>query len=113
MYVSLFPTSQNHQLTFPQPSELARPTFKDTALYRVPRWAYSHITSRFLNKTTHFAEEGEEKAEDEEDDNAGVNTPSSSSGADDFEVLDKVKTTAPNGTGKVVRRNKKSGRSGR
>jgi hypothetical protein len=49
---------------------------------------------------------------DEEDDGEedGVDTPSSSSGADDFEVLEKVKTAAPNGTGKAVRRNKKSAR---
>ena len=51
-------------------------------------------------------EEDEEEGEEEE----GVNTPSSSSGADDFEVLEKVKTTAPNGSGKAVRRNKKSAR---
>jgi hypothetical protein len=49
-----------------------------------------------------------EEEDDEEED--GVDTPSSSSGADDFEVLEKVRTTAPNGTGKAVRRNKKSAR---
>jgi hypothetical protein len=35
---------------------------------------------------------------------------SSSSGADDFEVLEKVKTTAQNGTGKATKRSKKSAR---
>jgi hypothetical protein len=29
---------------------------------------------------------------------------------EDFELLEKVKTTAPNGTGKAVKRNKKSGK---
>jgi hypothetical protein len=48
--------------------------------------------------------------EEEDEEEEGVHTPSSSSGADDFEVLGKVKTTAPNGTGKAVRRNKKGAR---
>jgi len=84
------------------PSELVQPTIKDTALYSVPIWVFNRTAGRFLNKAP--VEE-----EDEEEDE-GVDTPSSSSGADDFEVLEKVKTTAPNGTGKAVRRNKKSAR---
>jgi hypothetical protein len=39
-----------------------------------------------------------------------VEAASSSSGADDFEVLEKVKTTAQNGNGKAVKRNKKIAR---
>ena len=85
-----------------QPSELAQPTFKDTALYRVPIWAFNRTAGRFLNKAS--------TEEDEDEADAGVDTPSSSSGADDFEVLEKVKATAPNGMGKAVRRNKKSTR---
>ena len=81
-----------------QPSELLQPTFKDTALYRVPIWAYNRTASRYLNKAPIKEDDEEEEGED--------TPPSSSSGADDFEVLEKVKTTAPNGTGKAVRRKK-------
>ena len=79
-----------------QPNELAQPTIRDTALVRVPIWIFNRATARFLNKPS----TGEES--DIEDDEA----PSSSSGADDFEVLEKVKTTAANGNGKAVRRKK-------
>jgi hypothetical protein len=48
--------------------------------------------------------EVEEDIQDEEEGN------SNSSDADDFEVLENVKTTAHNGNGKAVRRNKKSAR---
>lgn len=57
---------------------------------------------RFLNKA-----EVEDEAEEGE---GGEEVASSSSGADDFEVLEKVKTTAQNGNGKAVRRSKKSAR---
>jgi hypothetical protein len=43
----------------------------------------------------------EEETDIEEDE-----VPSSSSGAEDFEVLEKVKTTAPNGNGKAIKRKK-------
>ncbi|CAG8952588.1 hypothetical protein HYFRA_00009694 [Hymenoscyphus fraxineus] len=80
------------------PEELARPTIRDTALVRVPIWAFNITAGRFLGKSS-----SPEEFDDEVD---GENPSSSSSGADDFEVLEKVKTTAPNGTGKVVRRKK-------
>jgi hypothetical protein len=69
---------------------------KDTALYRVPLWAYNRTAGRFLNKPT---SDSESELDEEE-------PASSSSGADDFEVLEKVKTTAQNGNGKAVRRKK-------
>jgi hypothetical protein len=73
---------------------------KDTALYRLPIWAYNRVTGRFVKKSS----------EEEESDISEEDVPSSSSGAEDFEVLEKVKTTAQNGTGNVVRR-KKSNKS--
>jgi hypothetical protein len=48
---------------------------------------------------------------DEEDEPAAeADAADASDGVEDFEVLDKVKTTEPNGvvTGKAVKRNKKS-----
>ncbi|KAI9053277.1 hypothetical protein LZ554_002242 [Drepanopeziza brunnea f. sp. 'monogermtubi'] len=78
------------------PNELAQPTIRDTALFRIPLWIMHKATSRFLGKPE---EELESDIEDEEG-------PSNSSGADDYEVLEKNKTTAPNGSGKAVRRKK-------
>jgi len=80
-------------------NELPRPTIKDTALYRLPIWAYGSVISRFQKKVP-SDDESEEEEEDE--------VASSSSGAGDYEVLDPVKTSAQNGNGKAVRRNKKS-----
>jgi len=78
-------------------NEFPQPTVKDTALVRVPVWAYETITSRFLKK---------KEAADEDSDLDAEDTPASSSGAEDFEVLEKVRTTAENGVGKAVRRKK-------
>jgi len=61
----------------------------------VPIWAYNRVAGRFVKKS-----------EEEETDVSEEDVPSSSSGAEDFEVLEKVKTTAQNGTGKAVRRKK-------
>lgn len=71
---------------------------RETALFRLPIFAFNKTIGRVLNKTP-VEEEYEE-----------VEEASSSSGADDFEVLEKVKTTAINGNGKATRRNKKNGR---
>jgi hypothetical protein len=62
----------------------------------VPIWAFNRTVGRFLNKA-----QAEEDSEEEEGE-----VTSSSSGANDFEALEKVKTTAANGNGKAVRRNK-------
>ncbi|THV53188.1 hypothetical protein BGAL_0057g00280 [Botrytis galanthina] len=78
--------------------ELPAPSMRETALFRLPIFAFNKTIGRVLNKTP-VEEEYEE-----------VEEASSSSGADDFEVLEKVKTTAINGNGKATRRNKKNGR---
>ncbi|KAH8602730.1 hypothetical protein B0O99DRAFT_499481 [Bisporella sp. PMI_857] len=79
------------------PSVVPRPTIKDTALYRIPVWAYHRATNRSFKKAAVDENYIDEEVED---------TPSSSSSADDFEVLEKVKTTAENGSGKTIRRKK-------
>ncbi|TVY59655.1 putative J domain-containing protein [Lachnellula suecica] len=83
------------------PNELAPPTLKDTALYRVPIWAFDRLAGKFLRKAPSFTEEDEEEEEV---------ASSSSSRRDDFEVLEKVKTTAQNGNGKTSKKSKKSAR---
>ncbi|KAH8815388.1 hypothetical protein F5884DRAFT_176423 [Xylogone sp. PMI_703] len=94
------------------PNELAQPTIKDTALYRLPIWVYNRIVGRTRGTSSgNFDSTGhtldghrQDESSDEDDNNGGaaVATPSSSSGAEDFEVLEKVKTTAQNG--KATRR---------
>ncbi|KAF4627670.1 hypothetical protein G7Y89_g10485 [Cudoniella acicularis] len=93
---------QTHEFLL-DPNELAQPTIKDTALYRVPIWAYNLVLGRHIHKAP--VEEDSDISEED--------VPSSgSSGADDFEVLEKVKTTAQNGTGRVIKRKKSArGRS--
>jgi len=83
-----------------KPNELARPTIKDTALCRVPVWAFNITVGRVFGKkqTVEFDSDIEEEELAE----------GSSSGADDFEVLEKGKTTAQNGNGKALRRKKSS-----
>ncbi len=82
---------------------------KDTALYRFPLYLYHQSVGRFLNK-------GDEEQEslDEEDGFEETNTAAEAvdAGADDFELLDKEKSSAQNGNGKAVKRNKK-GKGGR
>ncbi|RFU31356.1 hypothetical protein B7463_g4972, partial [Scytalidium lignicola] len=89
------------------PNELPQPTIKDTALYRLPIWAYKTLLGRIrgtsnFDSTPHTL--GQKQDESSDDENGAAVTPSSSSGAEDFEVLEKVKTTAQNGTGKVNKR---------
>ncbi|KAK3309723.1 uncharacterized protein B0T15DRAFT_516288 [Chaetomium strumarium] len=78
------------------PNELACPTFKDTAVVRLPLWAYRLTVGRLLPKRAEGAgeDEGEEITEGEVLDNddtgsePGKPTPSSGS-AEDFEILEK------------------------
>lgn len=86
-----------------QPNEIAPPTIKDTALVRLPGWALNSVLGRFSKKK---AAEDDESDFDDED---GAATPCTSS-TEEFEVLEKEKTTAPNGTGKVIRRKKSTPR---
>jgi hypothetical protein len=81
------------------PNELPPPTLRDTALYRVPIWAYSRSAGRFLNKPSPTEESDEE---------GDVQNTESSDDVEDYEVLEKVKTTAQNGNRKAVRRMGKS-----
>jgi len=88
-----------------QPNEFPQPTIKDTALYRLPVWAYNRLVGRILNKQQPDYEDEKDQVDADE-----VLPSSSSSGAEDFEVLEKVKTTAQNGNGKAARKSKKGGR---
>ena len=71
----------------------------------MPIWAFDKVAGRFLKKGEEEVTEEEEEEEEEVEEVAG-----SSSGVDDFEVLEKVKTIAQNGNGRAVKRNKKSSR---
>ncbi|KAK0748333.1 hypothetical protein B0T21DRAFT_20785 [Apiosordaria backusii] len=78
------------------PNEIAKPTFKDTAVVRLPFWVYDLTIGRVFNKRTadnEFEEEIDEPTEtevvnDEEDSEPGRPTPSTGS-AEDFELLEK------------------------
>ncbi|KAK1757922.1 hypothetical protein QBC47DRAFT_412006 [Echria macrotheca] len=75
------------------PNELSRPTFKDTAVVRLPLWVFSLTVGRLLPGRA-SAEEGEEAeteellGDDEEESEPGKATPTSDS-AEDFELLEK------------------------
>ncbi|KAL2016898.1 hypothetical protein VTK56DRAFT_2859 [Thermocarpiscus australiensis] len=78
------------------PDELPRPTFRDTAVVRLPLWAYRLTVGRFVsNRGKDVAEDvGDETAEAEvleagdDDSESGKPTPSTGS-AEDFELLEK------------------------
>ncbi|KAK3300755.1 uncharacterized protein B0H64DRAFT_381781 [Chaetomium fimeti] len=75
------------------PNELSQPTFKDTAVVRLPIWAFQLTLGRFISKRTNDEEyddelEVEEMDNDDEDSEPGKATPSSGS-ADDFELIEK------------------------
>ncbi|KAI8219329.1 putative J domain-containing protein, partial [Colletotrichum sp. SAR 10_86] len=69
------------------PNELPQPTIHDTALVRLPIWAYNRTVGRALNKETE--EVALETEEFDSDDGNAQHTPSSDSTADDFELLEK------------------------
>ncbi len=99
-----------------QPNELPKPTLKDTALYRAPIWVYTLTAGRFLHRSSRAPKSEDASSSDDDADEDDEPAPADASAADgsdgveDFEVLERVKTTAPNGlvTGKAVKRNKKS-----
>jgi hypothetical protein len=107
-------------LTAIQPNEIPKPTLKDTALGQVPLWVYNITIGRILHKAQTSQDPSDHlddphDSEDDEDDTEQAAadadpTVDANDDAEDFEVLEKVKTTAPNGviTGKAVKRNKKS-----
>lgn len=71
------------------------PTIRDTALYRLPIWAYNTTIARFGGKraTDESSEDEDEGAEELIDDDSDVpqRTPSTDS-AEDFELLDTSKS---------------------
>ncbi|KAK4129014.1 hypothetical protein N657DRAFT_586597 [Parathielavia appendiculata] len=78
------------------PNELPRPSFKDTAVVRLPLWAYRLTVGRFFDKRADEATEDdadespevEAVDDDEANSESGKPTPSSGS-AEDFELLEK------------------------
>ena len=84
------------KLTSVQPNELAQPTFKDTAVVRLPLWAYQLTLGRLFPKRAEDLSEynDDETTEvevldnDDADSEPGKPTPSSGS-AEDFELLEK------------------------
>jgi len=75
-----------------QPNEIPCPTFKDTAVIRLPLWAFQITLGRFLPSRAIGDDETEEgllaEEEDEADSEPGKATPSTDS-AEDFEMLEK------------------------
>ncbi|KAL2154525.1 hypothetical protein VTH82DRAFT_3201 [Thermothelomyces myriococcoides] len=76
------------------PDELVRPTFKDTAVVRLPLWIYRLTLGRLFAKRTADGGKGGDEAtevevvDDDADSEPGKATPSSGS-AEDFELLEK------------------------
>lgn len=69
------------------PNELARPTFKDTAVVRVPAWFFNVTAGRFLPQKTQ--EDDLDILAEDEDSDAPQPTPSTDSAGEDYEILDK------------------------
>ncbi|KAI0125833.1 DnaJ domain-containing protein, partial [Xylariales sp. AK1849] len=105
------------------PDELPMPTIRDTALYKLPIWAYTATMGRISGKKSDTddstEDEIEEADEDLVDDDSDVpqRTPSSTDSAEDFELLDTSKSvedlakkatgSQSQGGGKAKKRNKK------
>ncbi|UZP44692.1 hypothetical protein NXS19_012504 [Fusarium pseudograminearum] len=69
------------------PNELAKPTIKDTAVFRAPIFLFNITAGRFLSKKSSDLEL--EVSGDEEDSDVPQPTPSTDSAGEDFELLDK------------------------
>ena len=93
-----------------QPNELAKPSFKDTAVFRAPIWVYNSVIGRFLPGG---AVEGADKAGEENDESDPAQlTPTTDS--EEFELVEKSidslgqgKTT---GAQQVAKANKRKGK---
>ncbi|EJT72509.1 DnaJ domain-containing protein [Gaeumannomyces tritici R3-111a-1] len=77
------------------PNEMAKPTIKDTALFRLPIWAYRSTAGRILGGNKDYealpAEDIDDEptpADDDDSSEPGKRTPSTDS-AEDFELLEK------------------------
>ncbi|KAI1082925.1 hypothetical protein F5B20DRAFT_530883 [Whalleya microplaca] len=104
------------------PNEFPQPTLRDTALYKLPFWAYALTLGKVFGKPKaadnldeQVEEEVEELIDDDDDSDPPQRTPSTGS-AEDFELLEKSveelpkpKTTSSQaqGSGKAKKRNKK------
>ncbi|KAK3177438.1 hypothetical protein K4F52_009770 [Lecanicillium sp. MT-2017a] len=70
------------------PNELAQPTYKDTAVVRVPMWLFNMSVGRLLgNKAVDGDADDFDAAGNDSD--APQNTPSTDSAAEDYELVDK------------------------
>ncbi|OLN97003.1 putative J domain-containing protein C2E1P5.03 [Colletotrichum chlorophyti] len=70
------------------PNELPQPTIRDTALVRLPIWAYNRTVGRALGQNN-VELEAETEELDSDDNEPAQHTPSSDSAAEDFELLEK------------------------
>lgn len=84
-----------------------QPTFRDTAVFRVPIWFFNKTVGRFVTK-----EEAEAAVQDSADESdTQQHTPGTDSAGEDFEMLDKstdslgkAKTTGAQQAGKASKR---------
>lgn len=84
-----------------EPNELIKPNFLDTALCRLPIWAYSSVTSLFLQPGS---------AKDIVDGELKIDSPTVNSSDNECDATEKV-TPAPNITTSKTSRGKKSRKS--
>ncbi|KAI6250532.1 hypothetical protein HI914_01885 [Erysiphe necator] len=77
------------------PDELHKPSFTDTALYRLPAWVFNSIIVQFQQKQP----EAEEMVNEVE-----VDADTTNSSGDNFEILENVNKIAENGTSNTIRR---------
>lgn len=101
-----------------QLNEIIKPTIKDTALVKLPKWIFGLTIGRVINKKDEDdedvdAEEDERAAESDSSSGPGKHTPSS--GDDDFELLDKsledISTATTPGSGKTTGIQAQSGKN--
>lgn len=95
-----------------QPNELAKPSFKDTAVVRAPIWLFNLTAGRFLPKKPVDLEIDVLVDDDESD--APQRTPSTDSAGEDFEILDKstdsLNKAKASGAQQGAKANKRKGR---
>jgi hypothetical protein len=100
-----------NQANTTQPNELAKPTFSDTAVVRVPIWFFNITAGRFLSKKTPELEI--EIPADEDDSDAPQRTPSTDSAGEDFELLDKSTDSLSKSKASGVQQGKANKRKGK
>lgn len=95
-----------------QPNELAKPTFGDTAVVRVPVWFFNMTAGRFLpSKTPEL--EIEIAADEADDSDVPQRTPSTDSAGEDFELLDKSTDSLSKGKASGAQQGKANKRKGK